>query len=94
MRTLVNTTGNTMDIDAKILEKFNILKKQSDVPSTQHQKIEAEKELEKAMVKNGIKRFHKNINKSRAKVSEKTGKPRESSESTTVYGQEMVQIGL
>ena len=94
VRTLVNTTGNTMDIDAKILEKFNILKKQSDVPSTQHQKIEAEKELEKTMVHKGIKRFHKNINKSRAKVSEKTGKPRESSESTTVYGQEMVQIGL
>ena len=101
VRTLVNTTGNTMDIDAKILEKFNILKKQSDVPSTQHQKIEAEKELEKTMVHKGIKRFHKNIQKARATRVEKKNnegqmvlRDRETSESTTVYGQELVQIGL
>ena len=32
-----------MEIDAKILEKFNILKKDENVPSTLHEKIEAEK---------------------------------------------------
>jgi len=83
-----------MEIDAKILEKFNILKKQSDVPSTQHEKIEAEKVLERAMVISGIKRFHKQVYKSKAKVAEKTGKPRETTESTTVYGQVLVQEGL
>lgn len=83
-----------MDIDAKILEKFNILKKDQDVPSTQHEKIEAEKTLELAMIKSGIKRFHKTVNKARAKVAEKTGKPRETNESTTIYGQVLVQQGL
>lgn len=83
-----------MDIDAKILEKFNILKKDQDVPSTQHEKIEAEKTLELAMIKSGIKRFHKTVNKARAKVAEKTGKPRETNESTTIYGQVLIQQGL
>ena len=83
-----------MEIDAKILEKFNILKKNENVPSTLHEKIEAEKQLEMAMIKSGIKRFHKTINKARAKVKEKDGKQRETTESTTVYGQVLIQSGL
>ena len=40
----VNTNEVNMEIDAKILEKFNILKKDENVPSTLHEKIEAEKQ--------------------------------------------------
>lgn len=83
-----------MEIDAKILEKFNIVKKDNNVPSTLHEKIEAEKTLELAMIKSGIKRFHKQVGKARAKVKEKDNKPRETTESTTVYGQVLVQEGL
>ena len=83
-----------MEIDAKILEKFGILKNSKNVPSTLHEKIEAEKTIELAMIKSGIKRFHKTINKARAKVAEKTGKPRETNESTTIYGQVLIQSGL
>jgi DNA-directed RNA polymerase len=90
----VNTNEVNMEIDAKILEKFNILKKDENVPSTLHEKIEAEKQLELAMIKSGIKRFHKTINKARAKVKEKDGKQRETTESTTVYGQVLIQSGL
>ena len=46
------------------------------------------------MIKSGIKRLHKTINKARAKVAEKTGKPRETNESTTIYGQVLIQSGL
>jgi len=90
----INTNEVNMEIDAKILEKFNILKKNENVPSTLHEKIEAEKQLELAMIKSGIKRFHKTINKARAKVKEKDGKQRETTESTTVYGQVLIQSGL
>ena len=90
----INTNEVLMEIDAKILEKFNILKKNENVPSTLHEKIEAEKQLELAMIKSGIKRFHKTINKARAKVKEKDGKQRETTESTTVYGQVLIQSGL
>lgn len=90
-----------MEIDAKILEKFNILKKNENVPSTLHEKIEAEKQLELAMIKSGIKRFHKTIEKARATKAEKRNKEgklvlkdRETSESTTVYGQVLIQRGL
>ena len=83
-----------MEIDAKILEKFGILKNSKNVPSTLHEKIEAEKTIELAMIKSGIKRFHKTIHKARAKVAEKTGKPRETNESTTIYGQVLIQSGL
>ena len=64
------------------------------MPSTLHEKIEAEKTIELAMIKSGIKRFHKTIHKARAKVAEKTGKPRETNESTTIYGQVLIQSGL
>ena len=97
----VNTYEVNMDIDAKILEKFNILKKDKNVPSTQHEKIEAQKTLEIAMVQSGIKRFHKNIEKARARKAEKKDKEgmlvlkeRETSESTTIYGQVLIQTGL
>mgnify|MGYP001196344398 FL=1 len=86
-----------MEIDKSILEKFGILKNDKSVhdkPSTLHNKIEAEKQLELNNIKRGIKRFHKNIYKSRAKIAEKTGKPRETNESTTIYGQALMQSGL
>jgi hypothetical protein len=90
-----------MEIDAKILEKFNIVKKDNDVPLTLHEKIEAEKQLELGMIRSGINRFHKNINKAKAKKAEKKDREgnwvlreRETTESTTVYGQVLIQEGL
>ena len=86
-----------MEIDKSILEKFGILKNDKSVhdkPTTLHNKIEAEKQLELNNMRRGIKRFHKNIYKSRAKIAEKTGKPRETNESTTIYGQVLIQSGL
>ena len=86
-----------MEIDKSILEKFGILKNDKSVhdkPTTLHNKIEAEKQLELNNMRRGIKRFHKNIYKSRAKISEKSGKPRETNESTTIYGQVLIQSGL
>ena len=90
----INTNEANMEIDAKILEKFGILKNSQNVPSTLHEKIEAEKQIELAMIRSGIKRFHKTINKARAKVGDNSGKPRETNESTTVYGQVLIQSGL
>ena len=79
-----------MEIDAKILEKFGVLKNTKNVPSTLHEKIEAEKQLELGMIKQGINRFHKSINKAKAKKAEKKDKhgnivlkERETTESTT-----------
>ena len=46
------------------------------------------------MIRSGIRRFHKTVDKSKAKISEKTGKPRETNESTTIYGQVLIQSGL
>ena len=86
-----------MEIDKSILEKFGILRNDKSVhdkPTTLHNKIEAEKQLELNNMRRGIKRFHKNIYKSRAKISEKSGKPRETNESTTIYGQVLIQSGL
>ena len=86
-----------MEIDKAILEKFGIIKNSKNVhdkPATLHEKIAAEKELELGMIRSGIKRFHKTVNKSKAKISEKTNKPRETNESTTIYGQVLIQSGL
>ena len=69
----INTNEANMEIDAKILEKFGILKNSQNVPSTLHEKIEAEKQIELAMIRSGIKRFHKTINKARAKVGDNSG---------------------
>ena len=86
-----------MEIDKAILEKFGIIKNSKNVhdkPATLHEKIAAEKELELGMIRSGIRRFHKTVDKSKAKISEKTGKPRETNESTTIYGQVLIQTGL
>ena len=51
-----------MEIDKSILEKFGILKNDKSVhdkPTTLHNKIEAEKQLELNNMRRGIKRFHK-----------------------------------
>ena len=64
-----------MEIDKAILEKFGITKNSKNVhdkPATLHEKIAAEKELELGMIRSGIKRFHKTVNKSKVKISEKT----------------------
>ena len=83
-----------MEIDAKILEKFNIQKKAKNVPSTLHEKIEAEKQVELGMIRKGINRFHKQITKAKSKIKERNNKPREATESTTIYGQALAQAGL
>ena len=39
-----------------------------------YEQVEAEKQLEQKMIEDGIKRFHKNIQKSQARKNEATGK--------------------
>ena len=66
-----------------------------------YEKVEAEKKLEQDMVRRGVYRFHKNINKSKAKKQEKRGKDgklvlkdKEPTESTTIYGQHLLQEAI
>jgi len=82
-----------MQIDKQILEKLGITKTNSDVPKTLHERIEQEKKLELEMIRSGINRFHKTINKTKEKLN-KDGHPRETSESVTIYGQQLAQSGL
>lgn len=83
-----------MHISKEVLEKLGIKEtKQVETPQTLHEAIQAQKELELGMIKSGIDRFHKGINKAKSKYNKK-GKPRETSESITIYGQQMAQEGL
>ena len=66
-----------------------------------YEKVEAEKKLELDMVRRGVRRFHKNIEKSKAKKVEKKGKggqivlkDKEPTESTTIYGQHLLQEAI
>ena len=75
LRTKRQQLWGTMEIDKAILEKFGIIKNSKNVhdkPATLHEKIAAEKELELGMIRSGIRRFHKTVDKSKAKISEKT----------------------
>ena len=83
-----------MHISKEILEKLGVKTKEtSNVPVTLHEAIQAEKKLEMEMIKKGIDRFHKSINKTKSKKNKKE-KPRETTESVTVYGQQLAQEGL
>ena len=66
-----------------------------------YEKVEAEKKLEEDMARRGVHRFHKNIKKSKAKKHEKTDKDgqkvlkdKEPTESTTIYGQHLLQEAI
>ena len=59
-----------------------------------YEKVEAEKKLEQQMIKDGIDRFHRNIKKSKSKKNETTGKDKEPTESTTIYGQHLLQEAI
>ena len=66
-----------------------------------YEKVEAEKKLEEDMVRRGVHRFHKNIKKSKAKKHEKKDKDgkfvlkdKEPTESTTIYGQHLLQEAI
>jgi len=59
-----------------------------------YEKVEAEKKLEQQMIKSGIERFHRNIRKSKSKKNENTGKDKEPTESTTIYGQQLLQEAI
>lgn len=83
-----------MEISKKILDKLGVTANTVDVPNTLHEAIEAEKKLELRAMEAGRLRFHKSIQKTKSPKSEKSGKPRETSESVTIYGQQLVQEGL
>jgi len=85
-----------MHISKEILEKLGVKTESAkDVPVTKHEAIQAEKNLEiKVMITKGIERFHRTIRKAKSKTREKDGKARESSESVTIYGQELAKAGL
>jgi len=59
-----------------------------------YEKVEAERELEQKMLQRGKDRFHKNILKSKSRKNETTGKDKEPTESTTIYGQHLLQEAL
>ena len=59
-----------------------------------YEKVEVEKKLEQQMIKSGIERFHRNIRKSKSKKNENTGKDKEPTESTTIYGQQLLQEAI
>ena len=66
-----------------------------------YEKVEAEKELEQKMLQRGKDRFHKNILKSQSKKKETKGKDgqivlkdKEPTESTTIYGQHLLQEAI
>ncbi len=66
-----------------------------------YERLEEEKQLEQKMLQNGIDRFHKNIGKAKAKKVEKNDKDgqkvlkdRDPTESTTIYGQQLLQEAI
>jgi len=61
---------------------------------TGYERVEAERELELKMVRRGVRRFNKNVNKSKALRNELTGKEKEATESTTLYGQHLLQEAI
>jgi len=76
-----------------IMEKLEIGSKVKTVAKG-YEKVEAEKKLEQQMIKDGIDRFHRNIRKSKSKKNENTGKDKEPTESTTIYGQHLLQEAI
>lgn len=61
-----------MHISKEVLEKLGVKEtKQVETPQTLHEAIQAQKELELGMIKDGINRFHKGINKAKSKVNKK-----------------------
>ena len=66
-----------------------------------YEKVEAERKLEQKMLQRGKDRFHKNILKSQSKKKETKGKDgqivlkdKEPTESTTIYGQHLLQVAI
>ena len=59
-----------------------------------YEKVEAERVLEQKMLQRGKDRFHKNVLKSKSKKNETTGKDKEPTESTTIYGQHLLQEAI
>ena len=66
-----------------------------------YEKVEAERKLEQKMLQRGKDRFHKNILKSQSKKKEIKGKDgqivlkdKEPTESTTIYGQHLLQVAI
>ena len=57
-----------------------------------YERIEQEKKNEQKMLIDGRNRFHKEINTSKAK--HQNGKQKEPTESTTIYGQQLLQKGI
>ena len=63
------TTTTTNEV---IMEKLLEIGSKVKSVARGYEKVEAEKKLEQDMVRRGVRRFHKNIEKSKAKKIEKT----------------------
>jgi|TARA_B100001964_G_scaffold146318_1_gene161121 DNA-directed RNA polymerase len=82
------------------MQKFEIGSKVKEVPKG-YERVEAQKELEQKMLIKGKENFYKNINKAKALKKEVKGKDgqivikdREPTESTTIYGQQLLQEAI
>lgn len=64
------------------------------VPETKHDSLQTQKDLEVQMMLKGVHRQRKAVIKAKSKKRDKDNKPRETTESVTIYGQQLVQEGL
>ena len=64
------------------------------VPETKHDSLQMQRNLEINMMVKGVQRQRKAITKAKSRKKDKDNKPRETTESVTIYGQQLVQEGL
>lgn len=64
------------------------------VPETKHDSLQTQRNLEIDMMVKGVQRQRKSIVKAKSRKRDKDNKPRETTESVTIYGQQLVQEGL
>ena len=83
-----------MEISKEILEKLGVKEVAvTKVADNKHDALKIEREHEMKMMAKGVARFHKSIDKAKSRTNKKN-KPRETTESVTIYGQQLVQTGL
>lgn len=83
-----------MEISKEILDKLGVKEvAATKVADNKHEALKIEREHELKMMAQGVARFHKSVEKAKSRTNKKN-KPRETTESVTIYGQQLVQTGL
>ena len=83
-----------MEISKEILEKLGVKEVAvTKVADNKHDALKIEREHELKMMAKGVARFHKSIDKAKSRTNKKN-KPRETTESVTIYGQQLAKTGL